>query len=332
MTHIAILWATWAVWIEIINCLFDKKIQVTSLRLLASKRSAWKLLQTPFWWIQIEEVTKDSFKWVDFAFFSAGWNISKAWADIAIESWAIVIDNTSAFRYDDNVPLVVPEINPDAIWNAKLIANPNCTTAIAAVAMYPIHQKYIIKKAIISTYQATSWAWAKWMEELKKSTKDYLEWNTVENHEFVHPIAFNLIPHIDSFQDNWYTREEMKVVWETRKIFWDDSIDISVTAIRIPTLRAHSESIVLETQDEIDPEEVKKLMSLAPWVELVDDIDKNLYPMPLTASNKYDVEIWRIRQNLVFWKKWIEFFVAWDQLLKWAALNAVQIMEEILKR
>jgi aspartate-semialdehyde dehydrogenase len=153
----------------------------------------------------------------------------------------------------------------------------------------------------------------------------------IKNNIFVHPIEFNLIPHIDSFEKNWYTREEMKVAWETKKIFWDSKINISCTAVRIPTLRAHSESIVLETKKDINPEDVKKILNNSPWVELVDDIDNNLYPMPLTASNKYNIEVWRIRQSLVFGKKWIEFFVSWDQLLKWAALNAVQIMEVIIK-
>lgn len=332
MLNIAIVWATWAVWREIINCLYSKNIKINKLVLIASKKSVWTKQNTPYWNIELSELNENSFDEIDFAFFCAGWDISKAWAKKAVNAWAIVIDNSSVFRYDNDVPLIVPEVNVKDIWDARLIANPNCTTAIAAVAMYPIHKKYKIKKAIISTYQATSWAWAKWMQELLNNTKDYLDWKKTTNSIFTHPIEFNLIPHIDIFQDNAYTKEEMKVVWETRKIFWDDSLNMSCTAVRIPTLRAHSESIVLETENDINPDDVKELMKKSPWIELYDDIKNNIYPMPIKASNKNDVLIWRIRQSLVFGKKWIEFFISGDQLLKWAALNAVQIMEEIIKK
>ena len=331
MPNITIVWATWAVWKEILNCLHDKNIKINKLNLIASKKSAWNIQKTPYWNIKLTELNDNSFKDIDFSFFCAGWEISKNWAKKAVSAWTIVIDNSSFFRYDDSVPLIVPEINAIDIWKSNLIANPNCTTAIATVALYPIHKKYKIKKAIISTYQATSWAWAKWMDELLNNTRAYIDWKKIKNNIFAHPIEFNLIPHIDSFVDNWYTKEEMKVALETKKIFWDDEISISCTAVRIPTLRAHSESIVLETEYDINPEDVKKIISHSPWVELVDDIGNNIYPMPLTASGKYNVEVWRIRQSLVFWKKWIELFVSWDQLLKWAALNAVQIMEVIIQ-
>lgn len=328
--NIAILWASGAVWIEMINCLDSFKIPIENLKLLWSARSAWTIQKTPFWDIKIEEVNEKSFENIDFALFSAGWDVSAKYAPIAVASWTIVIDNSSYFRYEKDVPLIVPEINANEIKDAKIIANPNCTTAIAAVALWPIYKKFWLKKVIISTYQATSWWWAKAMNELLEETRNYLDWKQVKNEIFAHPIPFNLIPHIDKFQENWYTKEEMKVTRETRKIFRDDSLKISCTAVRIPTLRAHSESITIETEKEVTPEEIKELLKNSPWVKLTDDIKNNIYPMPLNATWKYDVEVWRIRQNLVFWKYWIDLFVSWDQLLKWAALNAVQILNEII--
>ncbi len=325
--NIAIVWATWAVWIEMIKCLEDLKISVWELRLWASSRSAWKIVKTPFWEIKIKEVDDDFFNWLDFALFSAWWENSKRFAPIANKKWVIVIDNSSAFRYDANVPLVVPEVNPEKISWAKLIANPNCTTAIAVVVLYPIYKRYGLKKIIMSTYQATSWAWAKGMQELLDNTKLYFENKEAKVEYFSHNIAFNLIPHIDKFQGNGYTKEEMKVAWETQKIFWDDNVDISCTAVRIPTLRAHSESIILETKKEIEIEKIKDLLKKTSWVELKDDIKNNIYPMPLTATWKYNVEVWRIRESLIFWKYWIELFISWDQLLRGAALNAVEILK-----
>lgn len=331
MYNIWIVWATWAVWIEMINCLFDLKIPVKELRLWASKKSAWNIMKTQFWDIVIKEVNDNFFSWLDFALFSAGWDNSKLFAPVAIKAWAIVIDNSSAFRYEKEVPLVVPGVNAETIWNAKIIANPNCTTAIALMAIYPIYKKYWIKKMIVSTYQATSWAWAKWMSELLENTKRYFSGEEPKVEYFVENIAFNVIPHIDKFQENWYTKEEMKVAWETRKIIWDDSLLISCTAVRIPTLRAHSESIVLETEKPVDIEDIKKILSNSPWVKLVDDTANNKYPMPKNATWNYDVEVGRIRKNLVFWDNWVELFVSWDQLLRWAALNAVEILQYIIE-
>ncbi len=328
--NIAICWATWAVWQEMIMCLEKIWIPVNQLKLLASWHSAGKKIDTAFGGLIVEELRKESFEWVDFALFSAGSDISKSFAKYAINSWSIVIDNSSAFRYIDEVPLVVPEINSNVIGDSRLIANPNCTTAIAAVVLYPIHKKYKILKLIMSTYQATSWAWAKGMEELLTATKWYFSWIRDFKDFFVHPIAFNLIPHIDSFQENWYTKEEMKVSWETQKIFWDDSLKISCTAVRVPILRAHSESITIETQEDIDIEDLKNLLKNSEWVELVDNLEKKEYPMPFTSTWKFDVEVWRIRESLIFWKKWVDLFVSWDQLLRWAASNAVLIMKAII--
>lgn len=325
--NIGIVGATGAVGLEMIQCLYTLKIPFASLILGWSTRSAWKNLETPFWSLTVQEVNDDFFHWIDIALFAAWWDISKKYVQKAVDSWALVIDNSSAFRYNDDVPLVIPQINKHAIWKSRIIANPNCTTAIAAVVLHPIFEKYGLKKILMSTYQATSGAWAKWMEELLSNTKSYLEGSspTVEN--FSYNIAFNLIPQIDAFQDNAYTKEEMKVAWETHKIFEDNSIDISCTAVRIPTLRAHSESIIVETKEKVNIQEVKDLLATTPWVDLKDDIKNNIYPMPSSATWKYNVEVWRIRQSLVFWEYGIELFISWDQLLRWAALNAVEILE-----
>lgn len=328
--NIAIVGATWAVWVEMIKCLEELQIPIWELRLWASAKSAWKKIQTYLWEIEIKQVDDNFFKNIDYALFSAWWENSKKYAPIAVKSWAVVIDNSSFFRYDDNIPLVVSQINGDKIGDAMIIANPNCTTAIAAIILNPIYQKYGIKKIIMSTYQATSWWWAKAMTELSENTKKYFSWEEPVIENFVDNIAFNVIPHIDKFQENWYTKEEMKVVWETQKIFWDKSINISCTAVRIPTFRAHSESIVLETEKDVDIEDIKNILSKTSGVDLVDDIENNKYPMPLYASGKNNVEVWRIRKNLVFGKKWIELFISWDQLLRWAALNAVEILKNCI--
>jgi len=325
--NVAIVGCTGAVWVEMLKCLEELNISVWELRLGWSVRSAWKKISTYMWELLVKEVDDNFFENIDYALFSAWWGISKKYVQIAIDAWAVVIDNSSAFRYDNNIPLVVPQINADDIWNSKIISNPNCTTAIAAVVLNPIYRKYGIKKIIMSTYQATSWWWVKAMAELEENTQRYFSWEEPVVEQFVDNIAFNVIPHIDKFQENWYTKEEMKVSWETQKIFWDYNIDISCTAVRIPTFRAHSESIVLETEKKVDIEDIKKILSKAPWVDLVDDIENNKYPMPLYASWKNNVEVWRIRKNLVFWDKWIELFVSWDQLLRWAALNAVEIFK-----
>jgi aspartate-semialdehyde dehydrogenase len=221
---------------------------------------------------------------------------------------------------------VIPEINPEAAKNSKLIANPNCTTAILAVALYPLYKNFGIKKAIVSTYQATSGAGAEGMAELEAESKKYLAGEEVKNEFFAHPIPFNLIPHIDKFQENGFTKEEMKVTWETRKTFGDPDLKISCTAVRIPTFRAHAEACTIETEKPITPEAAREILAAAPGVKVVDDPEKLEYPMPLNATKKYNVEVGRIRSSLVF-ENGLDFFVCGDQLLKGAALNAVQIAE-----
>ena len=332
MYHIWIVWATWAVWVEMIRCLQDLHIPISELRLAASPKSAGKQIETYLWTLTLRNIDEDFFEGLDFALFSAGGDISREWIPRAVSAWVRVIDNSSAFRYEESVPIVIPAINSHAIGDAMIIANPNCTTAIALMAVNPIYRKYGIKKMIISTYQATSGAWAKGMHELLENTKRYFSGEAPQIETFVENIAFNVIPHIDKFQENGYTKEEMKVVWESRKILENTDLQISCTAVRIPTLRAHSESIILETELSIDIEEVRTLLRSAPWVNLVDDPVNHRYPMPVNAMGHYDVEVGRIRKNLIFGDHGIEFFVSGDQLLRGAALNAVEILEAIVKK
>lgn len=323
-----IVWANGAVGKEMISCLEELKIPIWELKLWGSHRSAWLNLNTHLWERIIQETNNKFFDWLEYVLFAAGWNISKQYSDIALKAWAKVIDNSSAFRYDPWVPLVIPQINSYAIWDANIIANPNCTTAIAAVVLFPIYQKYWLKKIIMSTYQATSGAWKLWIDELIENTKNYFNWDKPTISQFPYDIAFNVLPHIDSFQENGYTKEEMKVVWETQKIFSDKLIDISCTAVRVPTLRAHSESIILQTDKPVNIQDIRSLLDETPGVEVRDEISKNIYPMPINASGKFNVEVWRLRKSLIFWDHGLELFISWDQLLRWAALNAVEILRE----
>jgi aspartate-semialdehyde dehydrogenase len=312
----------------------DGTITSGSLRLFASARSAGSVIPSPYGDLIVETFTIEAAQQCKFIFLavSGEFALENARAICASGS-TIVIDNSSAFRYMDEYPLVVPEINPHVLRGATLIANPNCTTAIAAVVLWPLHQRFKIKRLIISTYQAASGAGAEGMEELLSGTKEKLITGVQSsNSVFVHPLPFNLIPHIDKFQPNGYTKEEMKVVWETRKIFGlGEEIVISCTAVRIPILRAHSEAITIETELPITPEEARELLITAPGVRLVDDPSQNLYPMPMNATESFDVEAGRIRQSLVFGTHGLDLFVSGDQLLRGAALNAVLIAQKIME-
>ncbi len=329
---VGILGATGMVGKELLKVIFDRKFPIESLRLYASERSEGKKIKTPLGERTVELADTANYSELDLAFFAIGGGWPKENAPKATEAGCIVIDNSSTFRYDDNVPLVIPEINPQAIGNSMLIANPNCTTAIAAIPLWVIYKNFGLKKVIISTYQSTSGAGNGGMEELEAETRKVLSGKKAGNKIFAYPIPFNVIPHIDSFQENDYTREEMKVVWETHKIFGDDKIPISCTCVRIPTMRVHSESIVVETEKPIKPDEVRNLFEKTDGIEVKDDVKNNIYPMPLTATQKYDVEVGRIRTNLIFGGNGLEFFVCGDQILKGAALNAVQIGELIVKK
>ena len=329
--RVAIVGATGAVGHELLKVLEGSSLRFDELLLFASPRSAGNTLTFKGQELTVQ-ATPDGAIDADVILASAGGSISKALAPAWVAGGAVVIDNSSAFRYDPEVPLVVPEVNGDAaLTHQGIIANPNCTTAIAVVAVAPIHRQYGVKRMIVSTYQATSGAGAKGMDELLEQTRVELDGGQAQASIFAHPIPFNVIPHIDAFQDNGYTKEEMKVAWETRKIIGDESLQISCTAVRIPTLRTHSEAITLELDRPATPDEVRDLLASAAGVEVRDDPEGKLYPMPLTASGKYDVEVGRIRQSLVF-EGGIDLFVSGDQLLKGAALNAVQIAEYLQQK
>ena len=280
--------------------------------------------------VVVEELTEDSFALVDIAFFSAGGAISRKYAPIAARAGAVVVDNSSAFRMDPTVPLVIPEINPQAIAEHHgIIANPNCSTIIAVVPLWPIHQRNRIRRLIAATYQAASGAGAAAMEELRESTRAHLDNREYAHTVLPHPYAFNLFSHNSTIDPaTGYNDEETKMVHETRKIFGDPGIRISATCVRVPVLRAHSEALTIECEKPITPAEVRTILATAPGVRLIDDPAKNYFPMPKDASGQGDVLVGRIRQDTSDPSgQSIAMFVAGDQLLKGAALNAVQIAE-----
>ena len=326
---VAVAGATGAVGVEMVKTLEKRNFPVKNLKLLASARSAGKTMKFKGEDIVIEEMTENSFKGVDIALFSAGGDISKAYRKCVVDSGAVMVDNSSAFRMDDDVPLIVPEVNPEDIkWHNGVIANPNCTTAIMLVAVAPLHRAKKLKRIIASTYQAASGAGAKGMAELIEQTRQILNGEAIEPKAFAHRIAFSLIPHIDSFMPNGYTKEELKMLNESRKMLHLPELLLSCTSVRIPAMRAHSESLNLEFENEITPEEARAILDAAPGVTVVDDPEAKLYPMPVDATEKYDVLAGRIRQDISRNdKRGLEMFVSGDQLLKGAALNAVQIAE-----
>jgi len=328
--HVAIVGATGAVGREFVGCLESRGIPLASLKLLASARSAGKTQSFRGQNLVIEELTADAFNGVDIALFSAGSGISKQYAPIAVKAGAVVVDNSSAFRADPHVPLVVPEINAHRIKDHKgIIANPNCAAITTVVPLWPVHQVNPVRRLIVSTYQAASGGGAALMEELELSTRAYLDGKAYEPKVVKYPYAFNLFSHNTAIDmATGYNDEESKVIKETRKIFEDDRIAVSATCIRVPVLRAHSVSMTFECERPITSEEVKALLAKAPGVKLVDDWANNYFPMPQDASGQGDVLAGRIRKDLSDPSgKSISMFVAADQLLKGAALNAVQIAE-----
>eukprot|EP00438_Fugacium_kawagutii_P019204 Skav226201 [mRNA] locus=scaffold2208:358929:379582:- [translate_table: standard] len=266
--QVAVVGATGAVGEEMIEVLHARKFPLSELTLLASERSAGKSMSTPYGEKQVEAFSVERAQSCDFVLMAVSGSFSTEFSpQITANGKTVVIDNSSAFRYHDDIPLVVPEINQSAMDGKLLIANPNCTTAIAAMALWPLHQHFKLKKVIVSTYQAASGAGAQGMTELEEGTRQALEGKVHPNEVFAHPLPFNVIPHIDSFQSNGYTKEEMKVVWETQKIFGDKSISCSCTAVRIPTKRAHSEAITIETEKEVSPEAALEVLKSAPGVQ-----------------------------------------------------------------
>ncbi|MCP5411653.1 MAG: aspartate-semialdehyde dehydrogenase [Alphaproteobacteria bacterium] len=328
--NIAIVGATGAVGREFVGCIESRGIPVKSLKLLASARSAGQKQKFRGEELTIEELTENSLEGVDIALFSAGSGISKQYAPIAVKAGAVVVDNSSAFRTDPSIPLVVPEINADTIKSHKgIIANPNCAAITTVVPLWPVHQVNPVKRLIVSTYQAASGGGAALMEELELSTRAYLDGKTYEPKVVKYPYAFNLFSHNTAIDmATGYNDEETKLMREAKKIFADDSMAVSATCIRVPVLRAHSVSMTFVCEKPIEPSEVRALLEKAPGVKLVDDWQNNYFPMPVDASGQGDVLAGRIRKDLSDPSgKSISMFVAADQLLKGAALNAVQIAE-----
>jgi aspartate-semialdehyde dehydrogenase len=330
---VAIVGATGAVGAEFAACLEQRKFPLGTLKALASARSAGKTMDFRGEKIVVEELTEKSFEGVDIALFSAGGSISKKFAPIAVKAGAVVVDNSSAFRMDPAVPLVVPEINARRIAEHKgIIANPNCSTITALVPLWPIHRKNRIKRMIISTYQASSGAGAAAMEELVESTRAHLEGRAYAPKVLPHPYAFNVFSHNDTIDlETGYNGEETKVIRETRKIFEDDTIRVGITCVRVPVLRAHCEAITIECENPISEDDVRAILSDAPGVKIVDDRVKNYFPMPIDASGQGDILVGRIRKDVSDpTGHSVAMFVSGDQLLKGAALNAVQIAEYLL--
>ncbi|HVC29593.1 MAG TPA: aspartate-semialdehyde dehydrogenase [Steroidobacteraceae bacterium] len=327
---VAIVGATGAVGVELIRCLEERHFPVSELRLFASARSAGKTLPFRGQPLPVRELKEDSFRGVDVALFSAGGGTSRRFAPLAVEQGAVVVDNSSAFRMDPAVPLVVPEINPEAVRAHRgIIANPNCSTIIAITPLWPVHRSNRLRRMIVATYQAASGAGAAAMEELRESTRAYLEGRPYENRVLPHPYAFNLFSHNSKVDpESGYNEEEAKVIRETHKIFADDSIRISATCVRVPVLRAHAIAVNFECERPITPEQVRDVVRTAPGVKLVDDPERNYFPMPKDASGQDPILVGRIRRDVSDPSgRSIALFVAGDQLLKGAALNAVQIAE-----
>ena len=325
--HVAIVGASGAVGVEMIRTLERRNFPVGSLRLLASKRSAGKSLNFREETLTIEELTLSSFEGVDIALFSAGGGISKEWGPEAVKAGAVVVDNSSAFRLDASVPLVVPEINAqDALSHQGIIANPNCTTAITLMALYPLHQAFGVERVFASTYQAVSGTGAQAIVELENQVRQLSQGEDVSPEVYPHQIAFNVLPHVDSFLAEGYTREEMKLENEGRKIMHHPSFRASVTCVRVPVYRAHSIAISAEFQQPVDLQRAQDILSRAPGLDVVDDPQQNQYPLPLRASGRDHCQVGRLRMDCAL-DNGLCFWVAGDQLLKGAALNAVQIAE-----
>ncbi|MBI5180195.1 MAG: aspartate-semialdehyde dehydrogenase [Nitrospirae bacterium] len=329
--NVAVVGATGAVGQEMIDILEERSFPAANLLLYASERSAGKKLIFKDKEIQAKKLTTDSFKGIDIALFSAGAARSLEFAPIAAKAGAVVIDNSSAFRMDPNVPLVVPEVNRHAIFKHNgIIANPNCSTIQMVVALKPIHDAVKIKRIVVTTFQSVSGTGMKAMDELMEQTKALLSFKEVECKVYPHQIAFNCLPHIDVFLDNAYTKEEMKMVNETRKIMEDDSIRVTATTVRVPVFRCHSEAVNIETEKKISPNEARAVLSTAPGVIVFDEPKKNVYPLAIDVAGKDDVYVGRIREDESI-ANGINMWIVGDNLRKGAALNAVQIAEELIK-
>jgi aspartate-semialdehyde dehydrogenase len=329
--HVAVVGATGAVGVEMIKTLEHRNFPVGKLTLLASARSVGKQLKFRGGDVAVRELTKDAFTGIEIGLFSAGGSISKEFAPIAAKAGCVVVDNSSAFRMDDAVPLVVPEINAaDVKWHKGIIANPNCTTAITLMALYPLHAAFGVKRIFASSYQAVSGTGAKAIDELERQVEQVVKKQPVTREVYPHQIAFNVLPHVDSFLPSGYTKEEMKMENEGRKIMHHPSFRASVTCVRVPVYRSHSVAVSAEFEKPVSAEAARAVLKQAPGLDLVDEPENKKYPMPLFTSEKYNCEVGRIRKDCAL-DNGLCFWVSGDQLLKGAALNAVQIAEELLK-
>ena len=314
-----------------LNTLENRNFPVGKLTPLASARSAGKKLKFRGEDVTVQELTENSFSGIDIALFSAGGSVSKQFAPLAAKTGCMVVDNSSAFRMDPNVPLVVPEINAEDIKAHKgIIANPNCTTAITLMALYPMHQAFGVKRIFASSYQAVSGTGVKALLELQNQVEQIVTGKPVKIDVYPHQIAFNVLPHIDAWLDNGYTKEEMKMENEGRKIMHLPSFKASVTCVRVPVYRAHSIAVSAEFEKPVSVEGAREAILKAPGIDLMDDPQNNVYPLPLAVTGKYNCQVGRIRKDCAF-DNGLCFWVAGDQLLKGAALNAVQIAEELAK-
>ncbi len=332
--NVAVAGATGAVGNEMISVLEERDFPVKNLILLASSRSAGKTLPFKGKSIKVQELKEDSFKGIDIGLFSPGGSVSMKFAPIAAASGCVVIDNTSAFRMDPDVPLVVPEVNEHAIAGYKnkgIISNPNCSTIQMVVVLKPLHDFAKIKRVVVSTYQAVSGTGMKAIKELEQQVLNIYNARKVEIKVYPHQIAFNCLPHIDSFLDNGYTKEEMKMVNETKKIMEDHGIAVTATTVRVPVFYGHSESVNIEFEKEITPAKARALLKKAPGVKVVDDPKKNKYPLAINAAGKDDTFVGRIRRDDTV-SHGLNMWIVADNIRKGAALNAVQIAEALIKK
>jgi len=332
--NVAVVGATGAVGNEMIKVLEQRDFPVGKLTLLASSRSIGRKLSYKGRDLEVQELKQDSFGDIDIALFSAGGSISKKFAPVAAEAGTVVVDNTSAFRMDPEVPLVVPEVNPEDIFKHNgIIANPNCSTIQMVVALKPLHDRSRIKRVVVVTFQSVSGAGAKAVDEMERETRALLSGETFQRKIFPHQIAFNALPQIpqsDAFGDNGYTSEEMKMVNETRKIMHDDQIRVAVTCVRVPVYRSHSEAVNVETEEKITADEARQLLSKAEGVTVIDDIASEKYPLAVDAADKDDTFVGRVREDISN-ENGLEMWVVSDNLRKGAALNAVQIAEKLIQ-
>jgi aspartate-semialdehyde dehydrogenase len=325
--HIAIAGATGAVGAELLRVLERRNFPVANIRALASGRSAGKSVSFRNESIRVEELRADSFSQIDIAFFSAGGERSREFVPLARDAGAIVIDNSSTFRMDPDVPLVIPEINPQDVKRHRgVISNPNCTTAVALMAIYPLHRTFGVRRVFAASYQAVSGSGARAIAELKDQVQAGAENRPSTPQVYPHPIAFNVLPHVDVFLESGYTKEEMKMQDEGRKIMHLPEFRASVTCVRVPVYRAHSVAISAELERPVSVEQAREVFAKAPGLELVDEPHKNRYPMPLDVAGKDNCQVGRVRRDCAL-ENGLAFWVSGDQLLKGAALNAVQIAE-----